>query len=96
MSFATIYWIDVFVREPYFQVMAESLEFCRKHKGMELFAYCILPSHVHLIYRDKENDPGKLLKELKTFTSKKNSTINFRKPAGEQEGMAVMDDGTCR
>ena len=37
---------------------------------MELFAYCLLPSHIHLIFRDKNNDPGKLIKELKTYTSK--------------------------
>jgi len=46
------------------------LEFCRKNKGLELFAYCILPSHVHLIFRDKNDNPANLLKEIKTFTSK--------------------------
>ncbi len=71
ISFATVYWIDVFVRESYFQAFVESLEYCRKNKGMELFAYCILPSHVHMVFRDKNNDPGKLVGELKTHTSKK-------------------------
>ena len=70
VSFATVYWIDVFVRETYFETMVQSLEFCRKNKGLELFAYCILPSHVHLIFRDKNNDPSNLIKEIKTFTSK--------------------------
>ena len=70
VSFATVYWLDVFVRQEYFAAFAASLEFCRKNKGMELFAFCIVPSHVHLIFRDKNNDPGKLLKELKTHTSK--------------------------
>lgn len=71
MSFATVYWLDVFVREQYFSSFIESLEFCRQNKGLELFAFCILPSHVHLIFRDKNNNPGKLLKEIKTYTSKK-------------------------
>ncbi|HKK59743.1 MAG TPA: transposase [Salinivirga sp.] len=70
VSFATVYWLDVFVRQNYFSTMAESLEYCRKEKGLLLFAYCILPSHVHLIFKDKNNDPGNLLKEIKTFTSK--------------------------
>lgn len=30
-----------------------------------------MPSHVHLIFRDKNNNPSKLIKELKTYTSKK-------------------------
>nr|WP_246223455.1 hypothetical protein [Fulvivirga kasyanovii] len=29
-----------------------------------------MPSHVHLIFRAKEKDPGSLWKSLKTFTSK--------------------------
>ena len=71
VSFATVYWLDVFVWEQYFVTMVESLEYCRKNKGLELFAYSILPSHAHLIFRDKDYDPGKLLKEIKTHTSKK-------------------------
>ena len=70
VSFATVYWIDIFVREIYFETVVKSLEFCRKNKGLELFAYCILPSHVHLIFRDKNDNPANLLKEIKTFTSK--------------------------
>ena len=30
-----------------------------------------MPSHVHLIYRAKENNPGKILGEFKSYTSKK-------------------------
>ena len=71
VSFAAVFWLDVFVREQYFAAIVESLEFCRKNKGMKLFAYCILTSHIHLIFRDKNNEPSKLIKELKTFTSKK-------------------------
>ena len=49
----------------------ESLDFCRKNKGMEIYAWCIMPSHMHLIFRAKNNNPGDLLRDLKTFTSKK-------------------------
>lgn len=48
ISFATVYWIDVFVRDLYFHEMILSLEFCIKEKGMMIYAYCIMPSHVHL------------------------------------------------
>jgi putative transposase len=74
------YWLDIFVREKYIVCLIESLEYCCKNKGMELFAYCILPSHVHLIFRDKNNDPGKLIKELKTFTSKKIQELIVENP----------------
>lgn len=70
VSFAVVYWIDVFIRDEYFATLIESLAFCRKEKGMEIYCWCIMPSHVHLIFRAKENNPGELLKSFKTFTSK--------------------------
>jgi len=70
VSLALVYWIDVFVRERYFEILIESLTFCRKEKGMEIYCYCIMPSHIHLIFRAKENNPGEVLKSFKTFTSK--------------------------
>lgn len=71
ISFATINWIDVFVREDYFSIIVESLNHCIENKGMTVYAYCIMPSHVHMIFRDKNDEPSKLLQQLKTHTSKK-------------------------
>ena len=70
VSFATVYWIDVFVRDLYFSTVVESLDYCRKNKGMEIYSWCIMPSHIHLVFRSKDNIPGGLLRDFKTFTSK--------------------------
>ncbi|MFD2732215.1 transposase [Pedobacter alpinus] len=70
VSFATVYWIDVFVRDQYFEILQTSLAYCRKEKGMELYCWCIMPSHVHLIFRAKDANPGELLKSFKMYTSK--------------------------
>jgi REP element-mobilizing transposase RayT len=56
VSFATINWIDVFTRDLYFSTIPESLAYCRKEKGMELYGYCIMPSHIHLIFRSSLSD----------------------------------------
>ena len=71
ISFATVYWIDVFTRVDYFDLMIESFDYCRKQKGLELYGYCIMPSHVHLIFRSSLGDPSGLIRDLKGFTSKK-------------------------
>ena len=71
ISFAVINWIDVFVRDKYFGCMIDSLNYCRKHKGMEIFGYCIMTSHVHLIFRSAFADPSGLIRDFKGFTSKK-------------------------
>ena len=71
ISFAVVHWIDVFTRDAYFSCITESLTYCRSHKGMEIYGYCIMPSHVHLIFRSKNNDPSGLIRDFKGFTSRK-------------------------
>lgn len=71
VSFATVNWIDVFTRVDYFDCIIESLDFCRKNKGMELYGYCIMPSHVHLIFRSSLGDPSGLMRDFKGYTSRK-------------------------
>ncbi|MDI5898951.1 REP-associated tyrosine transposase [Flavobacterium yafengii] len=71
ISFAVVNWIDVFTRDNYFWCIIESLDFCRKNKGMEIYGYCIMPSHIHLIFRSSLNDPSGLIRDFKGYTSKK-------------------------
>ena len=37
VSFATVYWLDVFTRQAYFSILEGAVEHCRKEKGMEVF-----------------------------------------------------------
>ena len=71
ISFATVYWLDVFTRQVYFNVLEESIDYCRAEKGMEVFAYCFMPSHVHLIFRSSNEDPSGLIRDFKGFTARK-------------------------
>ena len=70
VSFATVNWIDVFTRQQYFNILEDSLKFCRKEKGMEVFAYCFMPSHVHFVFRSINEDPSGVLCDFKKHTSK--------------------------
>ncbi|HBO37562.1 MAG TPA: transposase [Pasteurellaceae bacterium] len=69
-SFATVYWIDVFIRDCYFESIINALDYCRKNKGMQIYGYCIMPSHVHLLFQAEHQNPSDLIRDLKTFTSK--------------------------
>ncbi len=71
VSFATVYWLDVFNRQPYFEVLTKSIDYCRSEKGMELYAYCFMPSHVHFVFRSANEDPSGLLRDFKKHTAKK-------------------------
>jgi len=72
ISFAVVKWLDVFTRNEYKQVIIDSLHYCQKEKGMEIFAWCIMTNHVHLIFRIVNGLlPEQVIGDLKRFTSKK-------------------------
>jgi len=70
VSFATVNWVDVFVRYQYCDIVVSSLDYCRKNLGMEIYAWCIMPSHVHLLFRAANNNPEIIIGRLKEHTSK--------------------------
>jgi len=71
VSFATVYWLDVFTRQTYFFILEQAVEYCRAEKAMEVFAYCFMPSHVHFIFRSDKEDPSGLLRDFKGYTARK-------------------------
>jgi putative transposase len=70
VSFAVVNWIDVFVRPLYSEVIIDSLNYCKNNLGMELYCYCIMPSHIHLIYRATDGNPEIILGRFKEYTAK--------------------------
>jgi putative transposase len=38
---------------------------------MEVFAYCPIPNHVHLIFRSSNEDPSGLIRDFKGFTARR-------------------------
>jgi len=62
----------LFVREEYKQITIDSLKYCQENKDLNVHAYCIMTSHIHLIL--SVNDGGALsdvIRDLKSFTSTK-------------------------
>jgi len=71
ISFAVVEWLDVFTRGEYKTILIDSLHYCQQEKGMEIFAWCIMTNHVHLIFRDANaQKPELLIGDFKRFTSK--------------------------
>jgi len=71
VSFAVVEWLNVFTRSEYIDIIIDSLHYCQKHKGMEIYAWCIMTNHVHLLFQSKNGQkPEQLLGDFKRFTSK--------------------------
>jgi len=69
ISFSVVYWIDVFVREEYKNVLLESWKFCQEKKGLEIYAWCIMPSHVHMIIGSNNKNMEDIVRDMKSYTS---------------------------
>ena len=54
ITITTVNWIDLFTRRRNKEIITESLKYCRENKGLELYGYCIMSNHIHLICRAKE------------------------------------------
>jgi REP element-mobilizing transposase RayT len=79
LTLTVVGWIDVFTRKNHKIIIINSLKYCQKEKGLVLFAYCLMPNHLHLIARAEGNDTlSDILRDFKKFTAKKviNQIIN--------------------
>lgn len=70
ITFAVVGWVDVFTRRSYAEFFLESLAYCQKQKGLQLYDVVVMPNHVHLIARSANGTLGGIMRDLKTFTSK--------------------------
>jgi REP element-mobilizing transposase RayT len=64
-------WLDVFARKNHKLKLVESLIYCQKHKGLEIYGWCLMSSHLHMIARaiGRQILP-EILRDLKKYTAK--------------------------
>lgn len=71
VSFAVVNWIDLFTRPAYRDQLLESLRYCQQEKGLLIYGWCIMPSHMHLIIGTDDKPMEDILRDFKSFTSRK-------------------------
>ena len=70
VTFTVINWIDIFIRPEYIKIIYDSIKHCQKHKGLEVYAYCIMTSHVHAIIGTETGVLSDIVRDFKSFTSR--------------------------
>jgi REP element-mobilizing transposase RayT len=70
LTFQVVGWADIFSRKLYRDIILDSLKYCRKSKGLNLFAYVIMTNHMHVIMQSRVGDLSGLVRDFKKFTSK--------------------------
>ncbi|GJM64025.1 REP-associated tyrosine transposase [Persicobacter diffluens] len=70
LTFTTVYWLDIFSREIYSQILIDSLRYCQREKGLKIGAFCVMPSHVHFIWGCQEQGTlSGIIRDFKKYTS---------------------------
>lgn len=70
ITFTVVGWVDIFIRKTYRDILLDSWKFCQKEKDLEIFSWCIMTSHVHMIVGSKGRALDKIIGEMKSFTSR--------------------------
>ena len=72
ITITTVNWVDLFTRLQQRMVIVDSLNYCSEFKDLEIYSYCIMPSHLHILCKSTNEDAlYKIVRDFKKFTSKK-------------------------
>jgi putative transposase len=71
LTLTVVDWVDVFTRPVYRHILIDSLKHCQNEKGLEIYAWCLMSNHLHLIASAKEGfNLSGILRDFKKYTSK--------------------------
>jgi REP element-mobilizing transposase RayT len=71
VTFQIVRWIDIFTRQVYRNIVMDSLRFCLRTKGLEVYAYVIMSNHIHLLIRSNTGRLSDTVREFKSYTARK-------------------------
>jgi REP element-mobilizing transposase RayT len=71
VTLTTVGWIDVFTRSNHKLLIVDSLKYCQQNKGLVIFGWCLMSSHLHMIARaEGQATLSDILRDFKKYTSK--------------------------
>ena len=88
VTFTVVGWVDLFIRNTYRDCIISSLEYCKKSKGLNVHAFVIMTSHIHMILSAKEGyDLVSIIRDMKKYTSKELLQLIEEVPESRKEWM---------
>ncbi|MFH1375066.1 MAG: transposase [Patescibacteria group bacterium] len=92
LTFTVKNWYYLFDRYNRFEILADSLIYCRQHKQLKIYAYVLMLNHMHLVV----SSPNMIsfVRDFKKFTSK---AIQKNIVAFERNLLKLFEnkDGSC-
>ena len=71
LTFQVIDWVDIFTRKAYRDIIIDSFDYCRRYKGLKIWAYVVMSNHVHCILSATNNNLPDIIRDFKRHTASK-------------------------
>lgn len=96
ITITTVGWIDVFTRLNQKYNIINVLNYCQQNKGLEIYAYVIMSSHIHLLCKATNGFIlSDVIRDFKKFTSKKILQTCIDEPESRREWMLNYFQKAC-
>lgn len=69
VTFTVTNWVDLFIRNEYKDIVLASIRYCQQQKDLEVHAWCLMTSHMHMIIGTKGNPLSNIMRDLKRHSS---------------------------
>lgn len=97
VTITTVGWIDLFARLNQKYIIINALHYCQKNKGLEIYAYCIMSSHIHLFCKATNGFIlFDVIRDFKKFTSKKNIKTIIEEPESRRKWLLDYFQKACQ
>lgn len=96
ITITTVGWVDVFTRLNQKQNIIEALKHCQNNKGLEIYSYCIMSSHIHILCKGTNGFVlSDIIRDFKKFTAKKIIQTILNEPESRREWMLDFFKKSC-
>ena len=96
ITITTVGWVDIFTRLNQKYIITEALTYCQKFKGLEVYAYCLMPSHLHILCKAVNSFIlSDVIRDFKKFTSKKIIQTIIEEPESRRKWLLAYFNKAC-
>jgi len=96
LTITTVGWVDLFTRLNHRNTIIDSLKYCQEKKGLNIYAFVLMPSHLHLMCSSQdEYHLSDIIRDFKKFTSKRLVQNIQEEPESRREWLLELFAKAC-
>jgi len=85
LTLTIVDWVDLFSDATYANIIIDSLKFCQKNKNLVIYAFVIMPTHLHLLVSSESGRLSDTIRDMKRHTSKQIADMIRMEPEKKRE-----------